>query len=361
MFYRGAYNLAGHSSRILFSDDKGLPMFGATMSQNRFQFLMSHLSFDDIETRKNRWKNDRFAAFRDIFELFNDNCARYFTPNNFMSLDETLYPMRHQIDFKQYNPDKPAKYGMLFKSLNSAGLPYLHRTVVYASKPEAEPNEFYIKGTPNYIKALVNGLARFVSLDGRNISMDRLYTSIPIARWLLGKNITMVGTLQHNRSGIPDEIKSTANREDLSIIVYWSDNNNLALSSYVVKTKSAGRKNVLLLSTIKPLMGCTKDDGKNKPAQYKLYDFTKGGTDECDQRVESYSVKPKSRKWTVIAFCHVLDMARINASTILSLSKGENPRNSKSSSFEFACQLSKSLCLPYINSRSIVGLTKSYN
>ena len=28
-----------------------------------------------------------------------------------MSLDKTLYPMRNQIGFKQYNPDKPAKYG----------------------------------------------------------------------------------------------------------------------------------------------------------------------------------------------------------------------------------------------------------
>ena len=64
-----------------------------------------------------------------------------------MSLDETLYPMKNQIGFKQYNPDKPAKYGMLFKSLNSAGIPYLHRTVVYSSKPEGEANEFYLKET----------------------------------------------------------------------------------------------------------------------------------------------------------------------------------------------------------------------
>ena len=358
MYYRGLYNLSGHVTSILFSDDKGLPLFGAVMSLNRFKFLLGNIAFDDSTDRGRRWEHDRFAAFREFFELFNDNCSRYYTPNEFMSLDETLYPMRNQITFKQYNPDKPAKYGLLFKSLNSAGLPYLHRAVVYASKPTGNPDEYYIQGTPNYVKKLVTGLSNFVSLEGRNISMDRLYSSIPIARWLLKRNITVVGTLMSNRSGIPDEIKATANREINSTYIFWSDNNDLALSSYVVKTKS-GLKNVLVLSTMRPMMGVTKDDGKVKPAIYKLYDFTKGGTDECDQRSEAYSVKPKSRKWTMVAFSYILDMSRINASTILSLNQGKDPRNSRVSSFDFGWELSKALCLPFITSRSTVGLTRS--
>ena len=54
----------------------------------------------------------------------------------------------------------------------------------------------------------------------------------------------------------------------------------------MLKTKS-GKKNLLLLSTMRPIMGVTKDDGKQKPGLYKLYDFTTGGTDECYQRTES--------------------------------------------------------------------------
>ena len=110
----------------------------------------------------------------------------------------------------------------------------------------------------------------------------------------------MIGTVQHNRSGIPKEIKSAENQESLSCRVNWVDN-DINLLSYVVKTKS-GRKNVLLLYTTRSLMGLTKDDEKKKPSFNKFYNFTKGGTDECDQRVESYSVKPKSRKWTIVVF-----------------------------------------------------------
>ena len=274
-----------------------------------------------------------------------------------MSLDETLYPIRNQIGFKQYNPDKPAKYGMLFKSLNSAGIPYLHRTVVYSSKPEREANEFYLKGTANYVKSLVSGLQKYVKLDGGNISMERLYTSMPTTRWLLDLNVTVIGTLQHYRSGIPKEIKSVNSRDDLSAIVYWADD-SLNLLSYVVKTKY-GKKNVLLLSTMRPIMGVTKDDGKQKPGLYKLYGFTKVGTDDYDQRAESYSVKPTSRKWTIVPFSYVLDMARINAVTVLSLNRKENPQHSATSSFDFIYNLSKSLCLPFIESRSLNGLSRN--
>ena len=45
-------------------------------------------------------------------------------------------------------------------------------------------------------------------VDRQNISMDRLYASTTTTKWLLNKNITMIGTMQYHRSGIPKEIKS---------------------------------------------------------------------------------------------------------------------------------------------------------
>ena len=128
-------------------------------------------------------------------------------PEDYLTIDETLYPIRTQIAFRQYNPDKPAKYGLLFKSINCARYPYTYQAHIYAGKPEGDPNEFYVSGTDNYIKFLVNKLLEHQPLQGRNISMDRLYTSIPIARWLLEKGITMIGTLKANRVGIPPAIK----------------------------------------------------------------------------------------------------------------------------------------------------------
>ena len=89
--------------------------------------------------------------------------------------------------------------------------------------------------------------------------------------------------------------------------MYWEkERGDLVITSYVAPT-SKGQKNVLVLSTVKPLQGVTKDDGKTKPSIMKLYDFTKGGTDVVDQRIGKYLTKPKSPKWTRVCFFYVFD------------------------------------------------------
>ena len=55
----------------------------------------------------------------------------------YLSTDETLYPMRQQTAFRQYNPKKPHRYGRLWKSLNDARLPYTYKSVPYVQKPQA--------------------------------------------------------------------------------------------------------------------------------------------------------------------------------------------------------------------------------
>ena len=104
-------------------------------------------------------------------------------------------------------------------------------------------------------------------------------------------------------------------------------------------------------------MGVTKDDGKKKPAIIKFYDFTKGGTDIMDQRMDSYTTSSKSKKWTKKTFRWMLDTARVNAQTILALVKGQNPR--KADSFKCSWELAMSLIKPHIERRKATpGLQK---
>ena len=77
----------------------GHPVFLSTMSANRFSFLNGHFSLDDPDTRGERWKQDRFAAAREVFEEFNDNCSEALQADDFMAIDECLYPMRNQVSF----------------------------------------------------------------------------------------------------------------------------------------------------------------------------------------------------------------------------------------------------------------------
>ena len=205
------------------------------------------------------------------------------------------------------------------------------------------------------MKYLVQNFQNYVDLQGRNISFDRLYTSVSLAQWLLSQNITCVGTLQSNRRGIPNEIKNVAEKERFSYQCFWeSSENKLVLHSYVVPTKSSGKRNVLLLSTVQPILGVTKDDGKKKPAIYKLYDFTKGGTDVMDHRIGAYTCKAKSNRWTLTAFSYILDVCRINASTVLAFNIKIDP--CKQDSYDFGMNLAFSLIRPQIQLRPLAGL-----
>ena len=83
--------------------------FGATMRQNRLEFLYSSVSFDDFHTRAQRWPNNRFSAFRDVFEIFCRYCSSQKIPDEYLCLDEILYPVRNRLSFKRFKPSKPAK------------------------------------------------------------------------------------------------------------------------------------------------------------------------------------------------------------------------------------------------------------
>ena len=76
----------------------------------------------------------------------------------------------------------------------------------------------------------------------------------------------------------------TKDRADNSTVVWHKVDPStpyLTISSYKVKTKSSGDKTVLLLSSYPEIssLGVTTDDGHRKSMAFKVYDFTKVGTD----------------------------------------------------------------------------------
>ena len=146
------------------------------MSWKRFLFLARFLSFDDKSTQPERWNLDRLACIRDIFEETKKQNVSMRYPSPFLAVDETLYPYRGHTGIKKYNPSKPAKYGLLNRSLCNTVVLYTYFTHPYAGKLSQineESSKYYVKETDDCTNYLVNGASQYTSFSGCCISLDR--------------------------------------------------------------------------------------------------------------------------------------------------------------------------------------------
>ena len=193
------------------------------------------------------------------------------------------------------------------------------------------------------------------TLQGRNISLDRYFTSATLAEWCLERNITIVGTLKSDRKGIPKEMKGLADREEKRNAFCYSEDEKTMLLSYIDQKKK-GKKNILALTTMHNQVKLSVDERK-KPHAFVFYDHTKGGVDVVDLISAKMSTRMKTRRWTLNVFTFMVDTARTNAKTTVK----ENTTTKPLSTSQFTWELGKSLVRSCIQRRhdNSVGLTHS--
>ena len=163
-----------------------------------------------------------------------------------------------------------------------------------------------------------------MNIKGRNISCGRCYTSIPRANWCLERSITIVGAILMNKK-VTRETNSLDNREYLSTNVYWEKGDgNISVTSYIVNTKYAGKRNILVLSTMSPIVVVIKYNDKKKLSIIKLYEFIKSDTNIVGKRMSAYSAKSKSSKSTICSFSYMLLVASVNALTVSFLNNNQS-------------------------------------
>ena len=148
--------------------------------------------------------------------------------------------------------------------------------------PEITENGYYCNTTLGITLRLLEKYG-WNKLKGVNLTTDNLYTSLELMEELEKHNMTLIGTMRHKRKGLHQAMKETAGRDINSTVVWWeAEQGRATITSYVVNTKSKGKKNILVLSNYPDLadLGITKDDDKFKSALLKVYDFSKVGTDK---------------------------------------------------------------------------------
>ncbi|XP_049790112.1 piggyBac transposable element-derived protein 3-like [Schistocerca nitens] len=282
------------------------------MARDRYYKLQNKLHI--VNNFEEHGGNDKLWKVRPVIVAFRNKCISLLRSQH-LSVDEQMIPFTGRCNMRTYVPNKPNPLGLKnFILASSDGL--VLDFAVYNGKetiPESDQNEHELG------VSILKLLARTVPIDYSHvIYSDRFFTSSKSVQLLLDRNIFQTGTLMANRI---KEVASKFKRHQELQWVQWDE--NIGEDQEVCALKWKGNKPVTLLSTCigsEPEGTCKRrcntekaDVSVKQPAIFKSYNRNMGGIDLCDRYMTYYRSNIRTKKWTVIVFNHLNDLAIINS------------------------------------------------
>lgn len=272
------------------------PVFGRTMSRNRFEQILRCLCFYKREDEK----TSRLHKIEQVVEHVRGNIQKVYYPGKDISLDEALLLWRGRLIFRQYIPNKSAKYGIkLYELCTPDG--YILDCLVYTGKGTVD-------GDAGHAHSVVTKLCEPYLDKGHTLYMDNYYNSVKLAEFLHERKTHVVGTLRNNRKGNPKKVIScklrkgemTFQRKGNVMVLKWKD-----------------KREVLLISTLHKLdvEEAVNKRGKKKMKPTVVIDYNKNmsGVDRSDQMLSYYTTPRKTVRWYLKVFFHFVDICLWNA------------------------------------------------
>lgn len=256
---------------------------------------------------------DRLWKVGPFLELIRKRCLEQALEQE-CSVDEQMIPFKGQLSIKQYVKGKPSPWGIKVVALcGSSGL--LHDFAIYQGENTIPVD---LKKEYGLYSGVVLHLSKRISYGcNYQLYFDNYFTSVPLLRQLREHRILAAGTVRKNRLGkCPLESKKVINKKprgysaeyvtsDDVVVVIWKDNNDVSVASNFVgigneedvrrwdKTK---REHILV----------------KQPEVIAKYNQSMGGVDKMDFLLSLYRTKIRSKKWTLRAIFHFVDLAVCN-------------------------------------------------
>lgn len=87
----------------------GIPLARTIMPRYRFELILKFVHFTNNQTADT---DDRLYKIREVMDMFTKNYQNVYTPGEIICIDESLVAWRGRLIFRQYIPNKSAKYGI---------------------------------------------------------------------------------------------------------------------------------------------------------------------------------------------------------------------------------------------------------
>lgn len=144
---------------------------------------------------------DRFIKLGTFITDLVKNVKSAVLPGEFLCLDESLLGYKGRLSFKQFNPMKRARFGILFYILCDCKTGMILDVLPYQGKSTNLPR--------NYVNELQRGGATVASLmepylnRNHKLIADNYFNSPKLANHLLDNGTHLLGTVQKRRKEMP--------------------------------------------------------------------------------------------------------------------------------------------------------------
>ncbi|XP_030270458.1 piggyBac transposable element-derived protein 4-like [Sparus aurata] len=347
----GVYRSRGEAAASLWDAESGRAIFRATMPLKVFHTYSRMLRFDDRESRPERRATDKLAAIREVWDKWAERLTYLYNPGPDITVDEQLVPFRGRCPFRQYMPNKPARYGIKIWVACDSKSSYAWKMQVYTGKPTAGGSE------KNQGMRVVLDVTEGLTGGNKTVTCDNFFTSYELGQRLLERDIAMVGMVRRNKPELPLALLTSKNRQVFSSKFAFTPDTTLV--SYMAKEN----KNVLLMSTLHTEAPDDVVAGRRKDGKLAIildYNSYKGGVDNLDKVIGTYSCRRMTARWPLVIFHNIIDVSSYNAFVLWrEINPGWLPgkRNKRRLFLE---QLGKAMVTPLIQKRERLPRTAAF-
>lgn len=302
------------SYRMYWSDCTRFDIIANAMSRNRFEKLRNNFHLNDNQNvcPRNHVNYDKLFKIRPFIDIFRKNCLLT-EPDEFNSIDEFIIPFKGRSNLKQYNKNKPHKWGFKgFARCGGSGIMYDFQ--IYTGKNTTTKSELGISG--DIVKTLVENVPRHKNYK---VIFDNWFSSYKLVRGLKDNGIHTLGTIRSNRvSGCNLQNDKIMKNNGRGSHDYLTDAN-----SNIIFLKWFDNKPVHLISSyvgVEPMDMVKRWSVKDKkhiqvdrPAIVKEYNEHMGGVDLMDMLVELYRIDIKAKRYYLRIIFNLIDIAVVNS------------------------------------------------
>ena len=171
------------------------------MTRNRLKALMAMLHVVDPGSEV---EGDKLRKINPLIDFFKNRYQEFYQPRQNVAVDEQMVKSRHRSGIRQFNKDKPTRWGIKFWVLADSSNGYTVDFDVYVGKVEGQ--NVSAKGLGHDV---VMKLMDSYFHQGYHLYVDNFYTSVTLFKDLFARGVRATGTIRDTRRDFPENFKNS--------------------------------------------------------------------------------------------------------------------------------------------------------